>query len=64
MYFLPFYRGCNLLKCFPEIWFCFVSGLDLIRLVLISPDGCGHFIGDVKKTQEFLNMLLLFAMYI
>ena len=39
--------------------FCFRSGFNTASS--ISPDGCGHFIGDVKKGQEFLNSLLLFA---
>ena len=58
MHSLPFYRGCNLSKCFPGIWFLF--RLDLIWLVLICPEGSLYFIRNVKKAQEFLNMLLLF----
>ena len=44
-----------------EVYSGVVSGLDLIRLVLMHPDGCSHFIGDVKKGQEFLNTLFQLA---
>ena len=50
MHFLPFYRGCNLFEMFS--W-----NMVLFKVwILISPDGCGHFIGDLKKAQEFLNI--------
>ncbi len=34
------------------------TGLDLVRLILISNSGSAHFIGDVEKGQNFLNTLL------
>ena len=40
------------------------SGLDLIRLVLISADGCTFFIGNNKKGHTLLETLLQFARYV